>query len=58
MFIQEVDDTIDEHPIHSGADFREVINKLCELRKSIRQNELQLQTETHKSRSSNNALLG
>ena len=47
VLIHEVDDTIDEHPIYSGADFREVINKLCELRKSIRQNELQLQTETH-----------
>lgn len=46
VLIQEVEDTIDENPIHPGADFNETIMKLSELRKSIRHNEQSLLTET------------
>ena len=39
VLIQEVEDTIDENPINPGADLQEIIQKLSDIRKSIRENE-------------------
>ncbi|XP_066923000.1 uncharacterized protein [Clytia hemisphaerica] len=46
VLIQEVADTIDENPVEPGADYKDVIERLIELRKSIRSNEQTLVTET------------
>ena len=46
VLIQEVEDTMDENPIETGADYQDVIQWLVELRKSIRENEQTLLTET------------
>ena len=46
VLIQEVADTIDENPVEPGADHKDVIERLIELRKSIRSNEQALVTET------------
>ena len=46
VLIQEVEDTMDENPIETGADYQDVIQWLAELRKSIRENEQTLLTET------------
>ena len=46
VLIQEVEDTMDENPIETGADYQDVIQRLVELRRSIRENEQILLTET------------
>ena len=46
VFIQEVEDTMDEILIETGADYQDVIQRLVELRRSIRENEQILLTET------------
>ena len=45
VLIQEVEDTMDENYIETGADYQDVIQMLVELRKSIRENEHNLHTE-------------
>ena len=45
VLIQEVEDTMDENSIETGADYQDVIQMLVELRKSIRENEHNLHTE-------------
>lgn len=46
VLIQEVEDTMDENPIETGADYQDVIQRLVEFRRSIRKNEQILLTET------------
>ena len=46
VLIQEVEDTMDEILIETGADYQDVIQRLVELRRSIRENEQILLTET------------
>ena len=46
VLIQDVEDTIDENPVEIGADYQDVIQRLVELRRSIRGSEQTLFAET------------